>query len=98
MDSVKPPPHGFGDPHVQDDEPMAYVRKPVTSAHSIDLSKGSISALDSAAFGPNGTVVHGRFGEISADATATIPLEYFFLRPYSASSFFPLMSLQRVVF
>ncbi len=82
MDSVKPPPHGFGDPHVQDDEPMAYVRKPVTSAHSIDLSKGSISALDSAAFGPNGTVVHGRFGEISADATATIPLEYLaLLRP-----------------
>ncbi|KAL7491595.1 hypothetical protein ACHAWT_004043 [Skeletonema menzelii] len=84
MDAVKPPPHGFGDQHEEEVDPMAYVRKPVSSVHSIDLSKGAISALDSAAFGPSGSVVHGRFGTVDASAASTIPLEYLaFLRPAS---------------
>lgn len=81
MDSVAPPPHGFGDPYPEEKDPMYYERKPVTSAHAIDLSKpeGSASALDSAAFGPKGTIAHGRFGEVKA---STVPLEYLaLLRP-----------------
>mmetsp|Transcript_20080 Transcript_20080/g.43570 ORF Transcript_20080/g.43570 Transcript_20080/m.43570 type:complete len:524 (+) Transcript_20080:118-1689(+) len=86
MDAVKPPPHGFGEDFDEDPDPMAYNRKPVTSAHAIDLSKGggAISALDSAAFGPKGAVVHGRFGDVDAAAAQTIPLEYLaLLRPAS---------------
>ncbi|KAL7542080.1 hypothetical protein ACHAWF_007083 [Thalassiosira exigua] len=79
MDAVKPPPHGFGEPHDEPQDPMRYERKPVTSAHAIDLEKGCASALDSAAFGPGGKVVHGRYGEVSAP---TVPLEYLaLLRP-----------------
>lgn len=84
MESVKPPPHGFGDPYEEELDPMAYVRKPVTSAHAIDLAKGegAASALDSAAFGPKGSVVHGRYGDVDPSAAATIPLEYLaLLRP-----------------
>lgn len=84
MDSVKPPPRGFGDPLEEEVDPMAYHRKPVTSAHAIDLTKGegATSALDSAAFGPKGSVVHGRFGEVDPSAAQTIPLEYLaLLRP-----------------
>ncbi len=66
---------------------MAYVRKPVTSAHAIDLTKekgGGASALDSAAFGPNGSVVHGRYGVVDAAAAKSVPLEYLaLLRPAS---------------
>lgn len=67
---------------------MAYVRKPVTSAHAIDLNKekggGTTSALDSAAFGPNGSVVHGRYGTVDAAVAKTVPLEYLaLLRPAS---------------
>lgn len=96
MDAIQPPPHGFGKPYDPDPEPMAYVRKPVTSAHAIDLlsksSKeggsggggGAASALDSAAFGPNGSVVHGRYGVLDAKSAKTIPLEYLaLLRPAS---------------
>mmetsp|Transcript_8206 Transcript_8206/g.17742 ORF Transcript_8206/g.17742 Transcript_8206/m.17742 type:complete len:517 (+) Transcript_8206:140-1690(+) len=80
MDAIKPPPHGFGDPYPEELDPMAYVRKPVTSAHAIDLKgEGSASALDSAAFGPKGSVVHGRFGDVDV---STVPLEYLaLLRP-----------------
>jgi hypothetical protein len=82
MDAIAPPPHGIGEPEPVEKDPMYYERKPVTSAHSIDVSKGAISSLDSAAFGPNGSIQHGRFGEISAAAAATIPLEYLaLLRP-----------------
>ena len=84
MDAIKPPPHGFGEPYEEEKDPMYYNRKPVTSAHAIDLSKGDgvASALDSAAFGPKGSVVHGRYGEVSASSAETIPLEYLaLLRP-----------------
>ena len=86
MDAIQPPPHGFGKPYDPDPEPMAYVRKPVTSAHAIDLlsKSGAASALDSAAFGPNGSVVHGRYGVLDAKAAKSIPLEYLaLLRPAS---------------
>ena len=76
MTAITPPPHGFGDKYEEDADPMAYVRKPVTSAHAIDRARGdggALSALDSAAFGPGGAVVHGRFGAVAAP---TVPLEY----------------------
>ena len=56
-------------------------RAPVTSAHCIDLTKQQVSVLDSAAVSPQGTVVHGTFGDLG-DAAAAIPLEYLaLLRP-----------------
>lgn len=85
MDAIRPPPHGFGEDFDDNKDPMYYNRKPVTSAHAIDLSKGgAASALDSAAFGPGGAVVHGRFGDVDAKAAQTVPLEYLaLLRPAS---------------
>lgn len=88
MDAIKPPPHGFGDVEYDEEtDPMVYNRKPVTSAHAIDLMKeagGAISALDSATFGPNGSVLHGQCGDVDASAARTIPLEYLaLLRPAS---------------
>lgn len=82
MDAIKHPPSmAYGEEQEERKDPMAYVRKPVMSAHAIDISKGA-SALDSAAFGPGGSVVHGRFGDIDPTAAATIPLEYMaLLRP-----------------
>lgn len=57
---------------------MAYNRKPVSSAHAIDLTTTppKLSAQDSAAISPSGTVVHGRYGELAIDPSAGIPLEY----------------------
>merc|ERR1719356_531218 len=82
MVAIKPPPSmAYGEEREETKDPLAYVRKPVMSAHAIDLSKG-VSALDSAAFGPGGSVVHGRFGDIDPAAATTIPLEYLaLLRP-----------------
>jgi hypothetical protein len=60
------------------EDPMAYNRKPVSSAHAIDITSNppKVSALDSAAISPSGTVVHGRFGELDIDPSSGIPLEY----------------------
>jgi len=64
-----------------EDEPAYYHRKPVNSAHCIDVAKQQISTLDSAALSPNGSVVHGHYGDLG-DAAAAIPLEYLsLLRP-----------------
>ena len=63
---------------------MAYNRKPVSSAHAIDTTSNppKLSARDSAAISPSGTVIHGRYGELSIDPSAGIPLEYLaFLHP-----------------
>lgn len=50
---------------------------PVTSAHAIDLEKASVSSLDSAALDPStGKIIHGRYGELDADAILGVPLEY----------------------
>eukprot|EP00557_Chaetoceros_sp_GSL56_P000946 CAMPEP_0176501884 /NCGR_PEP_ID=MMETSP0200_2-20121128/14437_1 /TAXON_ID=947934 /ORGANISM="Chaetoceros sp., Strain GSL56" /LENGTH=502 /DNA_ID=CAMNT_0017900877 /DNA_START=173 /DNA_END=1681 /DNA_ORIENTATION=+ len=76
IDSVKPPKY-WAKPDVAED-PMAYKRKPVSSVHAIDssLNPPKLSTLDSATVSPNGTVVHGRFGELELDPSAGIPLEY----------------------
>ena len=65
-------------------DPNAYVRKPVTSAHAIDLTSDPprVSARDSVAVDPSGSIEHGRYGNIGADAAAFVPLEYLaLLRP-----------------
>ena len=82
LDSVKPPddwaPMGEDVPP----DPGRYIRNPVTSAHAIDIKGGKISARDSAAFTPSGTVVHGRYGDLGPDVAEGIPLEYLaLLRP-----------------
>lgn len=58
------------------EEPNTYVRKPVTSAHAIDLTRNKLSMKDSAAISPNGSVVHGRYGDLGQDVAQSIPLEY----------------------
>mmetsp|Transcript_14416 Transcript_14416/g.32171 ORF Transcript_14416/g.32171 Transcript_14416/m.32171 type:complete len:521 (-) Transcript_14416:165-1727(-) len=83
IDSVKPPKH-WASPGEAEPDPNAYVRKPVTSAHIIDLSADPprVSARDSVAIGPTGSVQHGRYGELGPDIAAGIPLEYLaLLRP-----------------
>ena len=66
-------------------DPLEYKRKPVTSAHALDLSSNppKISARDSAVISPNGSIIHGRYGEIHLDnLPAGVPLEYLaLLRP-----------------
>ncbi len=63
---------------LEPEDPMAYNRKPVSSAHAIDLTANppKLSSKDSAALSPSGTVIHGRYGELSIDPSAGIPLEY----------------------
>jgi len=77
LDSIKPPPMGFGEPEEEPEDPMKYVPKAVTSAHAVDVASSRISALDSAAFAPSGSVVHGKFGDLGdAAAQFGVPLEY----------------------
>merc|ERR1740124_302291 len=81
MDSVKPPKY-WSKPDPQEEDPMAYRRKPVTSAHAIDLTSNppKISLEDSASLSPCGSVIHGRYGELPPEtAELGIPLEYLVL-------------------
>lgn len=81
LDSVRPPKYWQAPPATPPD-PHAYERNPVTSAHAIDHSHGKVSARDSAALSPSGTVVHGRYGDLGPDVAQSIPLEYLaLLRP-----------------
>ena len=80
MDSIVSPPHGLGDSQAPDADPMALKRNPVTAAYSIDTAKASTSALDSAAFAPEG-VQHGTYGAVHADG---VPLEYLALLRHAA--------------
>ena len=57
------------------EDPSAYQRSPVTSAHAIDLEKSKVSTQDSVAVSPTGSVVHGRYGELGEGADG-VPLEY----------------------
>lgn len=63
---------------LEPEDPMAYKRKPVSSAHAIDYTSSphKLSVKDSCAISPSGTVIHGRYGELDIDASAGIPLEY----------------------
>jgi hypothetical protein len=86
LDSVKPKTHEDGvTQHLPKRDPgpaanLAAARNPVTSAHAIDGNK--VSVRDSAALSPNGTVVHGRYGDLGPDVAQNIPLEYLaLLRP-----------------
>lgn len=76
LESVQPPDEWapIGDEPTPD--PQRYIRNPVTSAHGIDIKAGKVSARDSAAFSPSGTVIHGRYGDLGPDVAENIPLEY----------------------
>jgi hypothetical protein len=76
LDSVKPPDEWAPMGEDVEPEPGRYIRNPVTSAHAIDTKASKISARDSAAFSPSGTVVHGRYGDLGPDVAEGIPLEY----------------------
>lgn len=56
-------------------DPSAYQRSAVNSAHAIDTVKGQVSTRDSVAVSPSGSVVHGIYGDLGADADG-VPLEY----------------------
>ena len=59
-------------------DPMAHVRRPVTSAHMI--VDNVVSARDSVSVAPSGSIVHGRYGDLGVQDG--IPLEYLaLLRP-----------------
>lgn len=77
IDTIKPPKY-WGKPADVKEDPNHYHRKPVSSAHSLDLTSNppKLSAKDSAALSPSGSVIHGRYGELSLDASKGIPLEY----------------------
>jgi hypothetical protein len=77
-----------------DVDPSAFSPNPVTSAHAIDLEKGQLSTLDSVALSPSGSVVHGRYGELSADAVAGTPLEYLALLRMAAEGVAGLSKLK----
>jgi len=57
------------------EDPSAYQKSPVTSAHAIDVAAGKVSTQDSVAISPDGKVVHGRYGELGEGADG-VPLEY----------------------
>eukprot|EP00529_Nitzschia_sp_RCC80_P024174 CAMPEP_0113457634 /NCGR_PEP_ID=MMETSP0014_2-20120614/9510_1 /TAXON_ID=2857 /ORGANISM="Nitzschia sp." /LENGTH=456 /DNA_ID=CAMNT_0000349137 /DNA_START=66 /DNA_END=1436 /DNA_ORIENTATION=- /assembly_acc=CAM_ASM_000159 len=59
-----------------EDDPDAFKRSPVTSAHTVEVETGKISTQDSVAVSPSGSVVHGRYGDLPDDLTAGVPLEY----------------------
>jgi len=66
-------------------DPDAYVRKPVTSAHTVDLTTGALSKQDICSIDTSGSgdddaattgVLHGRYGKLSMEQVCGIPLEY----------------------
>ena len=85
-------PSYFKEPGELPTDPDAYVRKPVTSAHAIELTidpsgkldmshnpvmLGSLCKQDTVAINAGGDgVEHGRFGQLSLDQVRGIPLEY----------------------
>mmetsp|Transcript_36555 Transcript_36555/g.53643 ORF Transcript_36555/g.53643 Transcript_36555/m.53643 type:complete len:531 (+) Transcript_36555:215-1807(+) len=79
IDSIQPPEH-WEDPTPQPPDPMAYNRKPVTSAAAIDLSDSASGAIlsksDVASLTADGKVVHGKYGELNRELIEGIPLEY----------------------
>jgi hypothetical protein len=77
FDSIKPPKY-WAKPDELEEDPNAYKRNPVTSVHAIDLQSKTpqISKLDSVSVTPNGTILHGRYGELKPDDTESIPMEY----------------------
>lgn len=76
LESVQPPDEWGPIAPEAPPDPGRYVRNPVTSAHAIDVKAGKVSARDSAAFSPSGTVVHGRYGDLGSEVAENIPLEY----------------------
>ena len=79
---VKQTAPGKAEENPASEEPL--YSSPVTSAHAIDLEKEAVSTLDSAAIDPSGKVVHGRYGELDADAVLGVPLEYLALLRHAA--------------
>lgn len=76
---------------------MAYNRKTVSSAHIVDTttSPPKLSSQDSAALSPSGTVVHGRYGELtSLSPSSGIPLEYLALLHPAAEGAAALSKIQ----
>ena len=83
LETVKPPEFWTEAPE-DDPDPMAYVRKPVTSAQMIDVwsDPPRLSEADKVTITKTSTVEHGLYGELSKDLVAGIPLEYLaLLRP-----------------
>lgn len=93
LDSIKPPKH-WAEPDDVEEDPMAYKRKPVSSAHTIDLtaSPPQVSTLDSAAISPDGEIIHGRYGNLGSNPN--VPLEYISLLHPAACAAAALRSME----
>jgi hypothetical protein len=57
-------------------DPAAFKYGPVNAVYCVDAETGTLSAKDYVSVAPNGTTIHGRYGEIPSSHTATTPLEY----------------------
>jgi len=93
LDSIKPPKY-WAEPEDVEEDPMAYKRKPVSSAHTIDLtaSPPRVSTLDSAAISPDGEIIHGRYGNLGSNPN--VPLEYISLLHPAACAAAALRSME----
>lgn len=81
VDAIPPPAYWSSAPK-EDVDPMAYNRKPVTSAHMIDLIDQRVSTKDSVSLSVTnpGKITHDIYGELPS--TSSVPLEYLaLLRP-----------------
>uniref|UniRef100_A0A7S1YPB3 Uncharacterized protein n=1 Tax=Ditylum brightwellii TaxID=49249 RepID=A0A7S1YPB3_9STRA len=97
LESVQPP-ACLAAPSPREPDPDAYVRNPVTSAHAVDtlVNPPRLSARDSAALGPSGAVVHGRYGELGHDVARGVPLEYLaLLRPAAEGAAAVRLTMQK---
>jgi len=94
IDSIKPPSY-WTTPEPDAPEPMAYIRKPVTSACTIDLTSRppKLSAPNTVSLTAEGTVRHGRYGVLSREIVENIPLEYLTLLHPSAQAAAALRTL-----
>lgn len=76
LETIQLPPPDVSPKRDMPEDPAHYHRKPVTSAHAIDTTQGKLSARDSAAISPTGSVIHGRYGDLGPEVAQSIPLEY----------------------
>jgi len=92
IDTIAPPDY-WSQPTPDDPDPMAYNRKPVSSAQMIDTVNQCVSDTESVTLKPDGKVTHGSFGELDLSQHPGVPLEYLALLGPSAEGAAALRTL-----
>lgn len=79
-----------------EESPLAYKPNPVSSVHTIDTASDppKVSTLDSAVVTPEGSIIHGRYGEFTEEAVSGIPLEFLALLHPAAEGVAALRTLK----